>query len=86
MAAVSSRPDLFLLNVSYDVTGVHGHVFFRDPPSTVLRQVIIRSTGTGTGSICEPAHGDTRDGWEPFLEETRWLIALTRPNTPEERS
>jgi hypothetical protein len=85
---MTRRPDLFLLNVAYDFTGVHGHVFFRDPPSTVLRQVIIRTTGTGTGTgnICEPAHGDTRTGWEPFLEETRWLIALTRPDTPEERN
>jgi hypothetical protein len=81
---MSSRPDLFLLNVAFDTTGMHGHVFFRDPSGTELRQVIIRSTDTGT--ICEPAHGDTRTGWEPFLEETRWLIALIRPNTPEERS
>ncbi|PYY51985.1 hypothetical protein DEI84_02590 [Curtobacterium sp. MCBD17_023] len=84
MATMTSRPDLFLLNVAYDATGVHGHVFFRDPLSPVLRQVIIRSTDTG--NLCEPAHGDTRDGWEPFLEETRWLIALTRPDTPKERS
>ncbi|WP_144762689.1 hypothetical protein [Curtobacterium sp. 9128] len=81
---MTRRPDLFLLNVSYDVAGVHGHAFFRDPPSSELRQVIIRSIDTGT--ICEPAHGDTRDGWEPFLEETRWLIALTQPDIPEERS
>lgn len=81
---MTTRPDLFLLNVAYDVTGVHGHVFFRDPPSSELRQVIIRSTDNG--NICEPAHGGTRDGWEPFLEETRWLIALTRPDTPAERS
>jgi len=81
---MTSRPDLFLLNVAFDVTGVHGHVFFRDPPGTVLRQVIVRSTATG--NICEPAHSDTRTGWEPFLEETRWLIAFTRPDTPEERS
>ncbi len=81
---MTSRPDLFLLNVAFDVTGVHGHVFFRDPLSTVLRQVIVRSTETGT--ICESAHGDTRTGWEPFLEETRWLIALTQPDTSEGRS
>jgi hypothetical protein len=81
---MTRRPDLFLLNVAYDVTKVHGQVFFRDPPSSVLRQVIIRSTDTG--NICEPAHGDTRDGWEPFLEETRWLIALTQPDTRDERS
>ncbi|MGW8430588.1 hypothetical protein ACWGJ9_05630 [Curtobacterium citreum] len=81
---MTRRPDLFLLNVAYDVTGVHGHVFFRDPPSTVLRQVIIRSTNTG--NICEPAHGDLRDGWDPFLEETCWLIALTHPDSPDERS
>ena len=55
-----------------------------DPPSTELRQVIIRSTDTG--NICEPAHGDIRTGWEPFLEETLWLIALTRPDTPDEAS
>lgn len=83
MAVVSRRPDLFLLNVAYAVTGAHGQVFFRDPPSTELRQVIIRSTDTGT--ICEPAHSDHREGWEPFLEETRWLIALTRPDSPDER-
>ncbi|MGG7308840.1 hypothetical protein ACQXVK_16800 [Curtobacterium sp. AB451] len=81
---MTRRPDLFLLNVAYDVTGVHGHVFFRDPPSSVLRQVLIRSTDAG--SICEPAQGDTRDGWEPFLEETRWLIALTQPDDLKERS
>lgn len=81
---MSSRPDLFLLNVAFDVTGVHGHVFFRDPLSSVLRQVIIRSTDTG--NICKPAHGDTRSGWEPFLEETRWLIGFTQPDTPAERS
>lgn len=84
MAAVSSRPDLSLLTVAYDVTGVHGNVFFRDPPDAELRQVIIRSTDTG--NICEPAYGDTRTGWEPFLEETRWLIALTRPDAPDESS
>ncbi|MBA8992165.1 hypothetical protein FHW23_003453, partial [Curtobacterium pusillum] len=33
---MTNRPDLFLLNVSYDVTGVHGHVFFRDPPRACL--------------------------------------------------
>lgn len=81
---MSSRPDLFLLNVAFDVTGVHGHVFFRDPPSSLLRQVIIRSTDNG--NICEPAHVDIRTGWEPFLEETRWLVAPTRPDTPEERN
>ncbi|MDN4647241.1 hypothetical protein [Curtobacterium sp. PsM8] len=81
---MTRRPDLFLLNVAYDATGVHGHVFFRDPPSTELRQVTIRSTDIGI--ICEAAHGDTRTGWEPFLEETRWLIALTRPDTLEARS
>lgn len=82
---MTRRQDLFLLNVAYDVTGVHGHVFFRDPTSTtLLRQVIIRSTDTG--NICERAHGDTRTGWEPFLEEARWLIALTRPDTSEDRS
>jgi hypothetical protein len=80
---MTRRPDLFLLNVAYDITGVHGRVFFRDPPSTTLRQVIIRSTDAG--SICEPARGDPRDGWEPFLEETRWLIALTRPDDSEGR-
>ncbi|PZF13199.1 hypothetical protein [Curtobacterium sp. MCLR17_034] len=84
MAAMTCRPDPFLLNVAFDTDGVHGHVFFRDPPSSELRQVIIRSTDTS--NICEPAHGDARDGWEPFLEETRWLIAITRPDTAEERS
>ncbi len=80
---MTRRPDLFLLNIAFDVTGVHGHAFFRDPPSSEQRQVIIRSTTTG--AICEPAHGDTRNGWEPFLEETRWLVALTRPKASEER-
>lgn len=80
---MTRRPDLFLLNVAYDVTGVHGHVFFRDPSSAELRQVIIRSTNTDT--ICEPAHGDSRDGWDPFLEEARWLIALTGPDGSEQR-
>jgi hypothetical protein len=80
---MTRRPDLFLLNIAFDATGVHGHVFFRDPPSSVLRQVIIRSTAAG--NICEPAHGDNRTGWEAFLEETRWLIALTRPDTSEGR-
>ncbi|MFJ7288328.1 hypothetical protein ACIQUC_08435 [Curtobacterium sp. NPDC098951] len=84
MAVVNRRPDLFLLNVAVDATGVHGHAFFRDPPSSELWQVILRSTDTG--NICKPAHGDTRDGWEPFLEETRWLVALTRPDSPEGRS
>ncbi|MGN8048141.1 hypothetical protein ACTJKO_00530 [Curtobacterium sp. 22159] len=84
MATMNPRPDVFLLNVAFDVTGVHGHVFFRDPPSTELRQVIIRSTTTDT--ICEPAHGDTRTGWEPFLQATRRLVALIRPDTPGERS
>jgi hypothetical protein len=78
------RPDLFLLDIAYDAIGVHGHVFFRDPASSELRQVIIRSI-TG-GNICEPAYGDTRTGWEPFCEETRWLIAITRPDTPEEHN
>ncbi|MFJ6172140.1 hypothetical protein [Curtobacterium sp. NPDC092190] len=81
---MTTRPDLFLLNVAFDVTSVHGHVFFRDPPSSELRQVIVRSTDTG--NICEPPHGDNRTGWEPFLEETRWLVALIRPDTLEERS
>lgn len=84
MAVVTRRPDLFLINVAFDVTGIHGQVFFRDPPNPDLRQVIIRSTDTG--NICEPAYGDTRDGWEPFLTETSWLMALIRPDTPEERS
>jgi hypothetical protein len=81
---MTGRPDLFLLNVAYDFTGVHGHVFFRDPSNAELRQVIICSTDTG--NICESARGDTRTGWEPFLEETRWLIALTQPDTPDEAS
>ncbi|GGL08065.1 hypothetical protein JOE58_002579 [Curtobacterium luteum] len=81
---MTGRPDLFLLNVAYDATGVHGHVFFRDPPGTMLRQVFVRSTDAG--SICEPAHRDTRPGWETFLKETRWLIALTQPDAPAEAS
>ncbi len=81
---MTSRPDLFLLNIAFDVIGAHGHAFFRDPPSTELRQIIIHSTANGT--ICEPAHGDTRDGWKPFLEETRWLVSLVQPDAPEERS
>jgi len=84
VAVVNRRPDLFPINVAYDIIGMHGHVFFRDPPSTVSRQIIIRSTDTGT--ICEPALGDTRTGWEPFFEEPRRLIAVTRPDTAETRS
>ena len=81
---MSHRPDVFLLNIAYDITGAHGHAFFRDPPSTELRQVIIRSVDSGT--ICEPAHGDTRAGCEPILEETRGLIAVIQPDTFNERS
>lgn len=83
---MSSRPDLFLLNVTFDVTGVHGHVFFRDPPEAELRRVIVSGTGDAATYRLEPVHGDSRDGWEPFLTEASWLMALVRPDTPEERS
>ncbi|WJY00856.1 hypothetical protein [Curtobacterium sp. 458] len=81
---MNRRPDPFPINIAFDVTGVHGQVFFRDPPSTVSRQIIIRSTDTGT--ICEPALGDTRTGWEPFFEELRRRIAAAQTDTREERS
>ncbi len=81
---MTGRPELLLLNVAYDVNDVHGRVFFRNPPSTELRQVTVRSTEPG--NICEPAHGHPRDGWEPLIEESRWLIALTRPGVPEGHS
>ncbi len=80
MAAVTSRPDLFLLSVAYDVTGVHGHVFFRDPPSTVLRQSSFAAPTSA--HICEPNNGDPRTGWEPFLEETAGFSPSPSP-TPQ---
>jgi len=86
VAIVTNRPDLFLINVAFDVNGVHGHMFFRDPPDTELRQVIVHGTGDAANYRLEPAPGDTRDGWEPFLTEASWLMALIRPDTPEERT
>jgi len=83
---VTARPDLFLINVTFDTHGVHGHMFFRDPPDTELRQVIVRGTGDTATYRLEPAPGDTRDAWEPFLTEASWVMALVRPDTPEERS
>ncbi|WP_146247583.1 hypothetical protein [Curtobacterium sp. MCLR17_040] len=82
---MTTRPELFLLTVAFDMAGTHGHMYFRDPPDPELRQIIVTSTDSDGGYHCEPAHGDTRDGWEPFLTEARWLIALIRPDTPEER-
>ncbi|MBT1618096.1 hypothetical protein KK090_02385 [Curtobacterium flaccumfaciens pv. poinsettiae] len=82
---MTERPDLFLINVAFDTHGVHGHMFFRDPPDAELRQVIVHGSGDAANYRLEPAHGDTRDGWEPFLTEARWLVALIRPDTPEER-
>jgi hypothetical protein len=84
MVSTCSRPDLFLPDVAFDLTGAHGQVFFRGPPSTELRQVIIGSTDTG--NVCESAHGDTRDGWEPSLGEIRGLVTLVRPDTLDERN
>ena len=85
MVNASSRPDLFLLSVAFDLAGTHGHMYFRDPTSRELRQIIVHDTDGGSGYRCEPAPGETRDGWEPFLTEARWLMALIRPDTPEER-
>ena len=85
MVSASGRPDLFLLSVAFDLAGTHGHMYFRDPLDSELRQIIVRSADGGTGYRCEPAHGDTRDGWEPFLTEAGWIIALIRPDTPDER-
>ncbi|MBT1669655.1 hypothetical protein KK092_09700 [Curtobacterium flaccumfaciens pv. flaccumfaciens] len=79
------RPDLFLINVAFDTHGVHGHMFFRDPPHTELRRVVVHGTGSTAEYRLEPARGDTRDGWEPFLTEAAWLMALILPDTPEER-
>jgi hypothetical protein len=86
VAKVTRRPDLFLLNVAFDIHGVHGHVYFRDPPDTELRQVIVHGTGDAATYRLEPALGDARDGWEPFLTEASWLMGCIRPGTPEERS
>ncbi|PZE68762.1 hypothetical protein DEI83_02190 [Curtobacterium sp. MCBD17_021] len=85
MVTSATRPDLFLLSVAFDLAGTHGHMYFRDPTGPELRQVIVRSADGGSGYRCEPAHGDTRDGWEPFLNEAGWLMALIRPDTAEER-
>ena len=85
MALVTTRPELFLLTVAFDMAGTHGHMYLRDPPDSELRQVLVSSTDSDGGYHCEPADGDTRDGWEPFLTEARWLIALIRPDTPDER-
>lgn len=85
MAMVTPRPDLFLINVAFDVHGVHGHVYFRDPSGTELRRVVVHGTGDAATYRLEPAHGDTRDGWEPFLTEASWLMALIRPDSVEER-
>ncbi|MBT2501662.1 hypothetical protein [Curtobacterium sp. ISL-83] len=85
MAVVTNRPDLFLINVAFDVTGVHGLMFFRDPTGREHRQIVVDGTGDAASYRCEPAHGDTRDGWEPYLIEAGWLMALIRPDTPEER-
>ncbi|PYY32474.1 hypothetical protein DEI91_00690 [Curtobacterium sp. MCBD17_032] len=86
MVSAASRPDLFLLSVAFDLAGPHGHMYFRDPTSPELRQIIVHSADGGSGYRCEPAPGDTRDGWGPFLAEAGWLMALIRPDTPEERS
>jgi len=83
---VTNRPDLFLINVAFDVHGVHGHMFFRDPLDTELRQVIVHGTGSAAEYRLEPAPGDTRDGWEPFLTEASWVVALIRPDIPEKRN
>jgi len=83
---MTHRPDLFLITVAFDPHGVHGHMFFRDPPDAELRRVIVSGSGDAATYRLEPAHGDARDGWEPFLEESRWLMALIRPDTPGERS
>ncbi|MBF4615457.1 hypothetical protein [Curtobacterium sp. VKM Ac-1376] len=83
---MTTRPELFLLTVAFDMAGTHGHMYFRDPTSTEHRQVLVSSTDSDARYRWEPAHGDTRDGWEPFLGEARWIIALIRPDTPDERS
>lgn len=83
---VTPRPDLFLINVAFDVHGVHGHMYFRDPPGTELRQLIVHGPGDAATYRIEPAPGDIRDGWAPFLTEASWVMALIRPDTPEERS
>ncbi|OIH92402.1 hypothetical protein [Curtobacterium sp. MCBA15_001] len=86
MAAVTRRPDLFLISVAFDMHGVHGHLFFRDTSEAELRRVIVSGSGDAATYRVEPAHGDPRDGWEPFLTEASWLMALIRPDTREERS
>jgi hypothetical protein len=83
---MTNRPDLFLINVAFDVHGVHGHMFFRDPADAELRQVIVHGAGDAATYRLEPAPGDTRDGWELFMTEASWLMAIVRPDTPKERS
>jgi hypothetical protein len=85
MVSASIRPDLFLINVAFNAHAVQGHMFFRDPTSPELRQVIVHGTGDAATYRIDPVHGDIRDGWEPFLIEASWLMALIRPDTPEER-
>jgi len=86
MVSAPNRPDLSLINVAFDPHGVHGHMFFRDPPDTEPRRVIVDGTGDAASYRVKPAHGDKRGGWEPFLTEAGWLMALIRPDALEERS
>jgi hypothetical protein len=86
MAAMTSRPDLFFITVAFDSHGVRGHMFFRDPAGPELRRVIVHGAGDSDQFRLEPAPGDTLDGWEPFLTEAGWLLALVRPDTSEERT
>ena len=83
---MSSRPDLFLITVAFDTHGVHGHMYFHDRAGTELRRITVHGTGDAADYRLEQANGDTRDGWEPFLTEASWLMALVRPDTPAERS
>lgn len=82
---MTRRPDLFLISVAFDSHGIHGHLYFRDPTGAELRQVTVRGDGDTDQYRLEPAHGDPRDGWEPYLTEASWLMALIRPDTLEER-
>ncbi|MDM7885663.1 hypothetical protein QUG92_11165 [Curtobacterium sp. RHCKG23] len=86
MAFMTRRPDLFLISVAFDPHGVHGHMYFRDPTGPELRQVIVHGSGDTDQYRLDPAHGDPREGWEPYLTEAGWLMALIRPDTLEERS
>lgn len=86
MALVTTRPDLFLITVAFDLAGTHGHMYFRDPPDAELRQVIVHGSGDAADYRLEPARADDRDGWEPFLTEASWVVALIRPDIPEGRS